>query len=105
MRPPCRRPPRCYAQLCLISCVDPVERRGASMRIETKPYGMMDIDDQQLLTFPRGLLGFETHLRWALLDSAQPPFFWLQSLEDPNLAFVLLAPAFFRPDYILELSE
>ena len=75
------------------------------MRIETKPYGTLDIEEQQLLTFPRGLLGFEDHIHWALLDSAQPPFFWLQSLDDKNLAFVLLAPAFFRPDYQLELSD
>lgn len=75
------------------------------MRIETKPYGTMDIEDQQVITFPRGLLGFEANVAWALLDSAQPPFFWLQSLDDPGLAFVLLDPSFFRPDYALELSE
>ena len=75
------------------------------MRIESKPYGTIEIDEQQLVTFPRGLLGFESHLTWALLDSAQPPFFWLQSIDEPGLAFVLLAPTFFRPDYLLELSE
>ncbi|HVP20083.1 MAG TPA: flagellar assembly protein FliW, partial [Spirochaetia bacterium] len=35
----------------------------------------------------------------ALLDSAQPPFYWLQSLQRMEIAFVLIDPRFFRPDY------
>lgn len=75
------------------------------MRIQSKPYGEIEIEERQVLRFPHGLLGFEDCTGWALIDSAQPPFLWLQSLQDPNLAFVLLAPTFFRPDYAVELSE
>ena len=75
------------------------------MKLLTKPYGEIEVDERQVLTFPNGLLGFEGQRRWALIDSTQAPFLWLQSLEDPNLAFVLLTPDFFRPDYALDLSE
>jgi flagellar assembly factor FliW len=75
------------------------------MRIDTKPYGSLEIDDRQLISFPSGLLGFEDCPRWALLDSTQAPFYWLQSLDQASLAFVLLSPHFFRPDYRLELSD
>ena len=69
------------------------------MRIRTRPYGEIDIDERQLISLPWGLLGFEDLRDWALLDAAQPPFYWLQSLERPEVAFVLIDPLSFRPDY------
>ena len=69
------------------------------MRILTRPYGETDIDERQVLSLPWGLLGFEDLRSWALLDAAQPPFYWLQSLERPEIAFVLIDPRTFRPDY------
>jgi flagellar assembly factor FliW len=69
------------------------------MRISTRPYGEIDVDERQRLSLPWGLLGFEDLRDWALLDAAQPPFFWLQSLERPEIAFVLIDPLVFRPDY------
>jgi len=69
------------------------------MRILTRPYGETDIDERQVLSLPWGLLGFEDLRSWALLDAAQPPFYWLQSLERPEIAFVLIDPRNFRPDY------
>lgn len=74
------------------------------MKIETKPFGLIEIDERQVMSFPQGILGFEQHQQWALLDSTQPPFYWLQSLSDPSLAFVLISPSYFRPDYDPDLS-
>ena len=69
------------------------------MTTKTKPFGDIEVDDRQRLEFPHGILGFE-HLRsFVLLDAAQPPFYWLQSLEEPEVAFVLINPQFFKPDY------
>jgi flagellar assembly factor FliW len=75
------------------------------MKIKSKPYGEIEIDARQVIRFPQGLLGFEDRHDWALLDSTQAPFLWLQSLDETNLAFVLLQPDFFRTDYILDLSD
>ena len=69
------------------------------MRVLTRPYGEIDIDERQALSLPWGLLGFEDLRRWVLLDASQPPFYWLQSLERPEVAFVLIDPRVFRPDY------
>ncbi len=70
-----------------------------TMKIRTKPYGEMEISDRQRLIFPRGIFGFEELREFALLDAAQPPFYWLQSLQRVEIAFVLIDPHFFRPDY------
>ena len=69
------------------------------MKIATRPYGEIEIEDRQRITFPRGLFGFEELREFALLDSTQQPFYWLQSLERVEVAFVLIDPLFFRPDY------
>ena len=67
--------------------------------ILTKPFGSMELDERQKVLFPFGLLGFESLHDYALLDAEQAPFYWLQSLEVVEIAFVLIEPRVFRPDY------
>ncbi len=75
------------------------------MRIDTKAYGTIDVDERQRITLPFGILGFENLTNYALLDSDQPPFFWLQSLEVAEIAFVLINPLIFRPDYEAKVAQ
>jgi flagellar assembly factor FliW len=69
------------------------------MLINTKAYGNIEIDERQTLSFPHGIIGFEQFKNYALLDTAQQPFFWLQSLDAAEIAFVLISPPVFRPGY------
>jgi flagellar assembly factor FliW len=73
------------------------------MRVETKPYGGMDVDERQKIFFPYGILGFEQLKHYVLLDAKQPPFYWLQSLDRVDVAFALIDPRVFRRDYVLEV--
>jgi len=75
------------------------------MRINSKAYGPVDIDERQEIFFPRGLIGFEQFKRYALLDAAQQPFYWLQSLDVVEIAFVLVDPMVFRPDFKPDVPE
>ncbi|MFP4643516.1 MAG: flagellar assembly protein FliW [Spirochaetales bacterium] len=75
------------------------------MTIETKAYGEVEIDERQLISFPVGLFGFEHLHRFALIDAHQHPFYWLQSIEEVDVAFVLLNPLVFRPDYTLDAPK
>ena len=53
-----------------------------------------------MITFPEGLLGFGRQHRYALIQtSPDPVFFWLQSTDEPLLAFVVCDPRAFVPDY------
>jgi len=74
------------------------------MRVLTKPYGEIDIDERQKVSLPFGLFGFEQLREFVLLDAAQQPFYWLQSMEAPAVAFVLIDPLAFRPDYAPEVD-
>ncbi|MDR1894824.1 MAG: flagellar assembly protein FliW [Spirochaetales bacterium] len=75
------------------------------IEINTKAQDKVLVDERQLLNFPRGILGFENFHSFALLDSSQAPFYWLQSLDVKEIAFVLIDPTIFRPDYRLHLEE
>ena len=69
------------------------------MKVHTKAYGEIEIEDRQRISFPRGLFGFEELREFVLIDAAQQPFYWLQSVDRVEVAFVLIDPKFFRPDY------
>jgi flagellar assembly factor FliW len=69
------------------------------MKVHTKAYGEIEIEERQRISFPRGLFGFEELREFALLDAAQQPFYWLQSVERVEVAFVLIDPKYFRADY------
>lgn len=75
------------------------------MLIESDQLGAVEVDETKVLTFPDGLLGFPDVTRFALLDAGDDgTYFWLQSLEDPQLAFLSAVPWAFFPDYEPELS-
>jgi flagellar assembly factor FliW len=76
------------------------------MEIETSRFGTMSIDEERTMTFPRGLLGFPEKQRFALIQTGQGNyFFWLQSIDDPNLAFVVTDPSTFFKDYDVALRD
>ena len=75
------------------------------MMVKTKAYGEIEVDERQKLFFPKGLFGFEHLHDYVLLDSTQEPFYWLQSLDEQEVAFILIDPTIFRKDFHLDSSE
>lgn len=63
------------------------------MKYSSSRFGTLDIDDESVLTFPAGILGFPDSGRYVMLDhDTEAPFKWLQSLDEPALAFVIIDP-------------
>lgn len=77
------------------------------MKIDTTRFGELEINPDAILTFPQGLIGFEGCKRYQLLheDKAGPVVFYLQSLDDPAVAFSIVDPALFGFNYELTLSD
>ena len=75
------------------------------MKVITKAYGPVEVNEHQRITFPSGLFGFESYKEYVLLDAEQQPFFWLQSLDVEQIAFVLINPFIFRPDYEMNIDN
>ncbi|MDX2017797.1 MAG: flagellar assembly protein FliW [Planctomycetota bacterium] len=70
------------------------------MEVRTTRFGVIDIAEDRVITFPKGLLGFAEAKRYCLLEpSDEACFFWLQSLDDAALAFVVTDPALFVPEF------
>jgi len=70
------------------------------MKVDTKAYGVIEINEKQKVKIPLGLFGFEDYKDYVLLDNIeQGQFFWLQSTDDKEIAFILINPFLFRKDY------
>jgi flagellar assembly factor FliW len=77
------------------------------MKVQTTRFGEIDVPDSDTITLPEGILGFPDATRYVLLehDSEGTPFKWLQSLEDPNLAFIVIDPHLVVDGYSVEFDE
>jgi flagellar assembly factor FliW len=76
------------------------------MHVRTTRFGTVEIAEDRVITFPKGVLGFADYRRFCLLEPAEDSaFFWLQSLDDPSLAFVVTDPSFFVPDYSVPVRQ
>ncbi len=74
------------------------------MKIATFRFGELKIPEENIIEFPKGIIGFEQFKKYVLLEREDSdPFCWLQSLEDPNLAFVVINPTIFFKNYKIEI--
>jgi len=77
------------------------------MVLNTKNFGEVEIKDEDILFFEYGLPGFESMTQFVILgktDAVDDPFFWLQSVQNPNLAFVIMNPRDLVVDYEAEID-
>jgi flagellar assembly factor FliW len=70
------------------------------MNVHTTRFGTVEVDEQRIITFPAGLLGFSSFKRYTLLQpDDEGVFFWLQSVDAPDLAFVVTDPSLWVREY------
>lgn len=68
-------------------------------KIETR-FGEVEYDPENLLHFPAGMIGFPNlHHFIVMPNKKEGPLFWIQSVDDPDIAFVLTDPSNFFPNY------
>ncbi|MEM1012780.1 MAG: flagellar assembly protein FliW [Planctomycetota bacterium] len=82
------------------------------LQIDTTRFGPIEIAADHIIRFADGLLGFPAATQFALIqaddrqsnDAAAEGgcVFWLQSVDDPRLAFVVCDPTAFVPDFGIE---
>lgn len=70
------------------------------MDVQTTRFGTVQVDDRRIIHFPAGLLGFSSFKNYVLLQPDDDGvFFWLQSVESPDLAFVVSDPRMWVEGY------
>lgn len=76
------------------------------MKIQTKYHGEIDISQENVIQFNNGIPSFLDEKKFTILPFGEgTPFFILQSIETPGLAFVIVSPFDFFPDYQVKLSD
>ena len=76
------------------------------MNIQTKQFGTIEIDSEKIVTMPLGIPGFRDRKQYVVLQKEETvPFLLFQSVEEPNLSFVVLDPVKIFPEYKLEKKD
>jgi flagellar assembly factor FliW len=78
------------------------------MKITTTRFGALEINEQEIITFTQGPIGLAHAQRYVRLSNQlgeETPFRWLQSVENPDLAFVIVDPLSFLPEYQVNLKK
>ena len=79
------------------------------MQINTKWFGTVEIDDAKVITFEKGLIGFEDCSRFAIVyeteDKKEKPIMWLQSLDEQALALPIIKPEYIVDEYAPDVED
>ncbi len=73
------------------------------MLVKTRYFGEVDLPEEKILTFDRGMIGFDEYKRYTILydceKEGKTSISWLQSLDEPDLAFTVINPTVVMEEY------
>ncbi len=71
------------------------------MEISTRLFGNIEVENEKVISFDNGLIGFETLKKYMLIHDTEKEtaISWLQSIEDKDVAFPVVDPLFVLPGY------
>ncbi len=77
------------------------------VKVNTKPFGEIEVEEIQIIDFPDGILGFDFIKKFIILDAEDEgsPFKWMQAYDERDLAFVIIRPLDFMKEYELVISQ
>ena len=78
------------------------------MTITTKVFGEITIDEDKIIHFPAGIIGFPELTEFAMLhdeDAGLVSVHWLQSVQEPAFAMPVIDPLLVKEDYNPEVDD
>ena len=78
------------------------------MQIKTKVFGEVTIDDDKIIDFPNGIVGFPDLVQFTLIhdeEKGRDSIHWLQSIQEPAFAMPVIDPLLVCPDYNPEVED
>lgn len=77
--------------------------------MQTRIFGEVDIEEEKVLNFPNGIIGFPELTRFALIHDAEKEdkggIRWLQSLQEPEFALPVTDPLYLIDSYNPEVED
>ena len=76
------------------------------MKLNTARFGEIDIEENRIFNFVMPIIGFDMRHKFIILDPNKDTLFkWLQSIEDPALAFPIISVSALNLDYTIDLPD
>ena len=79
------------------------------MQVNTRLFGEIDIEEEKIITFEKGIIGFPYMKKFTLLhdeeEGANAGIRYLQSLDEPAFAMPVMDPFSIVPDYNPEVAD
>ncbi|MFD1139400.1 flagellar assembly protein FliW [Paenibacillus urinalis] len=77
-----------------------------TIRIETSSWGRIEVQEEQIIQFNKGIPGFEEETQFAIIPYGDNnPFSMMQSIKEPQLSFLVVNPFTLEPNYEFELPD
>ena len=75
------------------------------MKIKSAIFNEIEFDEKDIIVLDNGLIGIETLTRFILMDfEDESAFHWLQSVDDPDMGFVVSEPTVFDGEYTFAIE-
>lgn len=75
-------------------------------KVDTVRFGEIDVEEDKIVHFEQGIPAFEDEHEFIVIPyDAESPYYFMQSLATPDLAFLLTVPFVFFPEYEFELDD
>lgn len=75
-------------------------------KVNTDRFGEIEIDEKRIVHFKDGIPAFEDEHEFVILPyDEESPYYFMQSLKNSDLAFLLTIPDIFFPDYSVEIDD
>lgn len=79
------------------------------MKAATRLFGEIEIDESKIITFEDGIIGFPDMKKFTLIfdeeKESRPSISWLQSMDEPEIAFPVMDPLFVCETYNPSVEE
>ncbi len=72
------------------------------MKINTRQFGEIDFNPEIMINFNSGIFGFENLKNYLLIKAEDDFFYWLNSVEEPEIAFPMIGVRVIDDKYPLE---
>lgn len=76
------------------------------MQINTLRFGKLEINKDDIITVPEGIIGFPDIKRYVIMNMGEDtPFKLFQAVDEPSVGFIIIDPVLFKPDYTVKVRK
>ena len=75
------------------------------IKLKTSRFGELEVEEDKIVDFPDGLIGLPDTKQFILIDHKDTPLKWLQAVDDPDIAFIVVPPDEISESYNVDIDN